>query len=64
MEPLLKTKLNSIIKLKTFMNHSMNLSDAELRRMIVKSIRLEKDIATEDKQSAIEHFYELLKKPR
>jgi len=64
MEPLLQSKLNSIVKLKTFINHSMNLTDVQLRKMITKSIRMEKEIDSEDKQDAIEYFYELLKKPR
>ena len=63
MEPLVQSKLNSIVKLKTFINHSMHLTDSQLRKMITKSIRLEKDISHEDKQEAIEYFYTLLKKP-
>lgn len=62
MEPLLRSKLHSIIRMKTFINHSMNLTDANLRKMITKSIRMEDDIAKEDKQEAIEYFYKLLKK--
>jgi len=63
MESLLQSKLNSIIRLKTFINHSMHLSDIQLRKMITKSIRSEKDINNEDKQDAIEYFYTLLRKP-
>ncbi|NQY95024.1 MAG: hypothetical protein HRT43_12735 [Campylobacteraceae bacterium] len=63
MEPLVQSKLNSIVKLKTFINHSMHLTDSQLRKMITKSIRLEKEISHEDKQEAIEYFYTLLKKP-
>jgi len=63
MESLLQSKLNSIIRLKTFINHSIHLSDSQLRRMITKSIRNEKDINYEDKQDAIEYFYTLLRKP-
>ena len=62
MEPLLKSKLHSILKLKTFINHSMHLSDINLRKMVTKSIRTEDSIAKEDKQEAIEYFYKLLKK--
>lgn len=62
METLLESKLHSILKLKTFINHSMNLSNADLRKMIARSIRKEDDIAPEDKQEAIEYFYKLLKK--
>ena len=64
MEPLLQSKLYSILKLKTFINHSMHLSDANLRKMLTKSIRAEVSIAKEDKQEAIEYFYKLLKKSR
>ncbi len=64
MEPLLQSKLHSAIRLKTFVNHSMNLSDTDLRKMLTKSIRQEDDIASEDKQDAIEYFYKLLKKSR
>jgi len=64
MESLLQSKLNSIVKLKTFINHSMHLSDTQLRTMITKSIRNEKDINNEDKKDAIEYFYTLLRKPR
>jgi len=56
--------MNSIVKLKTFINHSMHLSDTQLRTMITKSIRNEKEIENEDKQDAIEYFYALLRKPR
>ncbi|OUR71719.1 hypothetical protein A9Q76_04815 [Arcobacter sp. 31_11_sub10_T18] len=63
MESLLQSKLNSIIRLKTFINHSIHLSDTQLRRMITKSIRNEKDISHEDKKDAIEYFYALLRKP-
>jgi len=63
MESLLQSKLNSIIRLKTFINHSIHLSDSQLRRMITKSIRNEKDINHEDKKDAIEYFYSLLRKP-
>lgn len=64
METLLKSKLHSILKLKTFVNHTMNLSDANLRKMVARSIRKEEDIAPEEKQEAIEYFYKLLKKSR
>jgi len=64
MEQLLQSKLHSIIRLQTFVNHSMNLTDSNLRKMITKSIRSEDDIASENKQEAIEYFYKLLKKPR
>jgi DNA-binding transcriptional regulator WhiA len=64
MEPLLQSKLHSILRVKTFINHSMNLTDANLRKMVTKSIRQEDDIALEDKQDAIEYFYKLLKKSR
>jgi len=64
MESLLQSKMNSIVKLKTFINHSMHLSDTQLRTMITKSIRNEKEIENEDKQDAIEYFYALLRKPR
>ena len=58
-------ELNSVLnKLKTFINHSMHLSDTQLRTMITKSIRNEKEIENEDKQDAIEYFYALLRKPR
>jgi len=40
------------------------MSDTDLRKMITKSIRSEKDIVSEDKQEAIEYFYSLLRKPR
>ncbi len=55
-------KLNSIIKLKTFINHSMNMSDHKLKTIITRMIRTDNEIAMEDKQKTIEHFYNLLKK--
>ena len=64
METLMQGKVHSIVRLKTFMNHSMHLSDVNLRKMITKSIREEEEIDLEDKQDAIEYFYKLLKKSR
>ena len=42
----------------------MHLSDTQLRQMITKSIRSEKEIDHDDKKDAIEYFYTLLRKPR
>lgn len=57
----LEKKINSIIKLKTFLNHSMNLSNAKLRKIITDSVRKDNEIDKEDKQKTIEHFFSLLK---
>jgi len=64
MESLLESKITAIMKLKNYLNHSIHMSDTDLRKMITKSIRMEKDIVSEDKQEAIEYFYSLLRKPR
>jgi len=62
MDEELERKLNSIIKLKTVINHSMNMTDQKLKNTITRIVRLDNEIASEDKQKTIEHFFNLLKK--
>lgn len=62
MEVEFEKKLNTIIKLKTFINHSMNITDKKLKTIITRMVRMDNDIQIEDKQKTIEHFYNLLKK--
>jgi len=62
MDAELEKKLHSVIKLKTFINHSMNMTNQNLKKQITRMVRLDTSIPIEDKQKTIEYFFELLKK--
>lgn len=38
------------------------MPNQKLKKIIIKMVRMDNDIASEDKQKTIEHFYNLLKK--
>lgn len=62
MDAELEKKLHSVIKLKTFINHSINMSNQKLKKQITKMVRSDTSIPIDDKQKIIEYFFELLKK--